>query len=183
MNIYTHMNFTSISACKTMSVPRTGTHAVNLSAHANTHDPIRLENVHYIQKPVQFVINKNDSRNPNDWTYANGIYDLESLYEWYRSGHMTDPLTRLPLVWDNYDDVEWDVRPANLPWNYVQRTQERLEELRSQGPSEELGTPCRVGRIMYPFNGIVMCLLASLADAVIIQMPIGGRQLQRRSGL
>ncbi len=43
-----------------MSIPHTGTHTVNIS-----------------------------SNDPNDWTYANSFYDLDSLYEWYVRGNLT----------------------------------------------------------------------------------------------
>ena len=85
-----------------MSVPYTTVHVVPIENYKNAYDSSGKEIISYTH-PIQKICSKNDSLNPNVWTYFNEIIDWDP-----RSSSSAG------IDSDNYDAVSWDSRPVDL---------------------------------------------------------------------
>jgi hypothetical protein len=113
-----------------MRIPITATHRVSLAANADASDPIDFKSLDELNHPVQRVIRRTGD-DPQKWTYGD-FFDMDKLLRWTRSGHDTDPMTNLPMNWDDYDDVVWEDPPSALQKgsHYATETLQRLQQAR-----------------------------------------------------
>lgn len=111
-----------------MSVPHTSTHALSLSDYHRFNDSIGNKPVALLRHPVQRIIRRDGSGNPQNYEY-DGFYELEQLL----------PLTRRlehPIDLNDFDDVQWqDLDSFNQqsgvqPSNYSSITPQMLQRAR-----------------------------------------------------
>lgn len=110
-------------AARMMSIiPSTKTHAVSLAQIRDVEESMGKRTLDQLKNPIQRVLNRGGSDNPQDWQYGPNFYDLGKLIKF-----VNHPKAKINL--SDFDDVQWDdIHPLHNPSAYEHNTPLKLQQ-------------------------------------------------------